>query len=214
MYKSKISKYNAFEMGPKRDLMGELKNEFEKEGLQFCASSHRAEHWFFMSHGKKFDSDIKEPLKRGDFYWPSMPDPDLDDLFGQPYPTEEYLQDWLIRTCEIIDGYQPNILYFDWWIQHESFKPYLRKLAAYYYNRGLEWGQKVAICYKHDALMFGTGIIEIERGKFADAKPFYWQTDISVANNSWCYTDSLEYKTSKEIINSLIDVVSKNGNIL
>jgi len=214
MYKSKISKYNAFEMGPKRDLMGELKNEFEKQGLQFCASSHRAEHWFFMSHGKKFDSDIKEPLKRGDFYWPSMPDPDLDDLFGQPYPTAEYLQDWLIRTCEIIDVYKPKILYFDWWIQHESFKPYLRKLAAYYYNRGLEWGQRVAISYKHDAMMFGTGIIEIERGKFADAKPFYWQTDTSVANNSWCYTDSLEYKTSKEIINSLIDVVSKNGNML
>lgn len=214
MYKSKISHYNAFEMGPKRDVLGELKKSFEKQDLQFCTSSHRAEHWFFMSRGKEFDSDIKEPLKRGDFYWPSMPEPDHQDLFSKPYPTEEYLQDWLVRTCEIVDNYKPKILYFDWWIQHEAFKPYLRKLAAYYYNRGLEWQQKVAICYKHDAFMFGTGIIEIERGKFANAKPFYWQTDTAIARNSWCYTDSLEYKTSKEIVIDLIDIVSKNGNML
>ena len=214
MYRSEISHFNAFEMGPKRDLLMELKEEFEKQGLNFCTSSHRAEHWFFMGHGQEFDSDVKEPMKRGDFYWPAMKEPDNQDLFSQPYPSEEFLQDWLVRTCEIIDQYQPKILYFDWWIQHISFKPYLRKLAAYYYNRGLEWGEKVAICYKHDAMMFGSGIVEIERGKFADPKPYYWQTDTAVAKNSWCYTDTLDYKTSKEIILDLIDVVSKNGNML
>lgn len=214
MYKSRISRFNAAEMGPKRDILGELKDAFEEEGLAFCTSSHRAEHWFFMGHGKEFDSDIKEPLKRGDFYWPAMPEPDNQDLFSMPYPNEEFLQDWLVRTCEIIDEYKPKILYFDWWIQHEAFKPCLRKLAAYYYNRGLEWGEKVAISYKHDAMMFGSGIVEMERGKFADPKPYYWQTDTAVARNSWCYTDTLEYKTSREIICDLIDVVSKNGNML
>lgn len=214
MYKSNISHYNSFEMGPKRDILGELKTAFEKRDLTFCTSSHRAEHWFFMGHGKEFDSDIKEPMKRGDFYWPAMPESDHQDLFSQPYPTEEYLQDWLIRTCEIVDEYKPKILYFDWWIQHEAFKPYLRKLVAYYYNRGLEWGEKVAVCYKHDAMMFGSGIVDVERGKFADSKPYYWQTDTAIAKNSWCYTDTLDYKTSKEIILNLIDVVSKNGNML
>lgn len=214
MYKSKISHFNAYEMGPKRDILGELKEAVEEEGLVFCTSSHRAEHWFFMGHGKEFDSDVKEPLKRGDFYWPAMPEPDNKDLFGEPYPTEEYLQDWLVRTCEIIDEYRPRVLYFDWWIQHEAFKPSLRKLIAYYYNRGLEWGEKTAVCYKYDALMFGSGIVEMERGKFADGKPFYWQTDTAAANNSWCYTDSLDYKTAGEIITELIDVVSKNGNML
>jgi alpha-L-fucosidase len=214
MYKSSISQFNAYEMGPKRDVLGELKESVEQEGIAFCTSSHRAEHWFFMGNGKKFDSDVKEPLKRGDFYWPAMPEPDFQDLFSEPYPTEEFLQDWLIRTCEIVDEYKPKILYFDWWIQHVAFKPYLRKLVAYYYNRGLEWGEQVAVCYKHDALMFGSGIVEVERGKFAHPKPFYWQTDTAVAKNSWCYTDSLEYRTSVEIICDLIDVVSKNGNML
>lgn len=214
MYASELSHYNAVEMGPKRDVVGELKAACEKEGLTFATSTHRAEHWWFMGHGKEFDSDVKEPLHRGDFYWPSTPEPDNQDLHSKPYPTDEYLTDWLMRTVELIDNYQPALLYFDWWIQHEAFKPYLRKLMAYYYNRGVEWGKPVAICYKQDAFPFGSGIVEIERGALADAKAYPWQTDTAVARNSWCYTDSLDYKDPAEIIRLLVDVVSKNGNLL
>ena len=135
MYRSSLSHWNAFEMGPRRDTMGELCEALKKHGLINGASSHRAEHWFFMSHGKEFDSDVKEPLRRGDFYWPAMPERAQNDIYSRPEPTEEFLQDWLTRTCEIVDRYRPKLLYFDWWIQHEAFKPYLRKLAAYYYNR-------------------------------------------------------------------------------
>ncbi len=214
MYKSELSKYNSFDMGPKKDILGELKAAAEKKQIHFCASSHRAEHWFFMGHGREFESDVKEPLKKGDFYWPAMPEPDNQDLFSTPYPSVEFLDDWLQRTCEIIDKYQPEVLYFDWWIQHEAFKEYLQILSAYYYNRGKEWGKQVAICYKHDAMMFGSGIVEVERGKFAEAQPFYWQTDTAIARNSWCYTTTLDYKEPSEIIHDLIEVVSKNGNLL
>ena len=62
--------------------------------------------------------------------------------------------------------------------------------------------------------MFGSGIVEVERGGFAEAKPYDWQTDTAVARNSWCYTDTLDYKSSNEIICTLVDVVSKNGNLL
>lgn len=215
MYKSDLSKWNSVEMGPKRDILGELKDSFENKGLTFCTSSHRVEHWWFMSNGKKFDSDIKDPMNDTDFYWPSMPEPeDQHSLYSTPYPTEEFMEDWMARTAELIDLYQPKILYFDWWIQHESVKPYLRKISAYYYNRGSEWGFPTAICFKHDAMMFGTGIVDVERGKFPEAKPYYWQTDTAVARNSWCHTTSLDYKSSYEVICYLIDVVSKNGNLL
>ncbi|MBR3306750.1 MAG: alpha-L-fucosidase [Lachnospiraceae bacterium] len=214
MYKSAISRWNAYEMGPKRDLMGELKTAAEGAGLKFCCSSHRAEHWWFMSHGREFDSDVKDPMERGDFYWPAMPEPDPEDLFSDPYPSEEYLQDWLARCVEIVDSYRPAFLYFDWWIQHEAFKPYLRKLAAYYYNRAAAWGYPVAICYKHDAMAFGSGVVEIERGAFAEAKPWPWQTDTAVARNSWCYTKQNDYKSPGEVIRTLVDVVSKGGNLL
>lgn len=62
--------------------------------------------------------------------------------------------------------------------------------------------------------MFGSGIVEVERGGFAEAKPYDWQTDTAVARNSWCYTDTLDYKSDNEIICTLVDVVSKNGNLL
>lgn len=214
MYKSELSHWNAWEMGPKRDTLGELKTEFDRRGLAAGASSHRIEHWFFMGHGKEFDSDIKEPLKRGDFYWPAMEERDHQDLCSEPAPSREFLEDWLVRTCELIDRYHPKILYFDWWIQHSAAKPYLKKLAAYYYNRAAEWGEEVVINYKHDAFMFGTAVVDVERGQFADVKPYLWQTDTAVALNSWCYTEHNEYRPAADLICDLADIVSKNGRLL
>lgn len=213
MYKSEISHYNSYEMGPHRDIAGELKIAIEHQKLEYGASSHRMEHWFFMGHGKDFDSDVKDPLTCGELYWPSMPEPDFQDLYS-PSPSKEYLEDWLVRTCEIVDRYRPKIVYFDWWIQHSAAKPYLKKFAAYYYNRAAEWGQEAIINYKHDAFMFGCAVVDIERGQFAEQKPYFWQTDTAVARNSWCYTENNKYKPANEIICTLVDVVSKNGCML
>ena len=215
MYKSDISHFNAFEMGPRKDIIGELKEAADKASITFATSTHRAEHFWFMGCGREFKSDITGDLKRGDFYWPSVANqPDQQDFKAEPYPTQEFLDDWLIRTCEIIDKYQPAILYFDWWVAHEGYQPTFMKIAAYYYNMGKKWNKEVAIAYKHDALPFGSGIVDVERGKFADAKPYHWQTDTAIAHNSWCYTTNLMYKTSYEIITYMIDVVAKNGNLL
>lgn len=214
MYQSEISHWNSYEKGPCRNVLGELKSSCNAMGMEVGASSHRAEHWFFMDGGKTFDSDIKEPLHRDDLYWPAMPSAELHDIDSEPVPTEEYLQDWLVRTCEIIDKYQPKILYFDWWIQHRSFKPYLKKVAAYYYNRANEWGTEVVINYKHDSFMFGTAVPDVERGQFAERKPFFWQTDTSVALNSWCYTENNDYRKAEELVCDLVDIASKNGCML
>lgn len=214
MYDSELSKWNAKQMGPCRDVLGELYDACEKEGLVNCASSHRVEHWFFMGHGKEFDSDIKEPLKCGDFYWPAMEEPNHQDLHSNPTPSGEYLEDWLCRCCEIVDKYKPKVMYFDWWIQHSAVKPYLKKFAAYYYNCADEWGEGVVINYKHDAFHFGTAVIDIERGQFAEPKPYIWQTDTAVAMNSWCYTENNRYKKTSQIICDMVDIVSKNGRLL
>lgn len=214
MYKSRISHWNSFEMGPRIDHLGELKRACEGLGMTIGASSHRIEHWFFMGHGKEFESDIKEPLQRGDFYWPSNPEPNHQDLFSTPVPSEEYMKDWLVRCCEIIDEYQPKIIYFDWWIQHSAMKPYLQKFAAYYYNRATEWGTEAVINYKHDAFLFGTAVPDVERGQFADVKPYYWQTDTSVSLNSWCYTENNNFRSPVDLVRDLVDIVSKNGNLL
>ena len=214
MYASDLSEWNASDHGPGRDVLGELKAAALKAGMVFCASSHRAEHWFFMGNGKKFESDIREPLQQGDFYWPAMPEPELEQWDTEPYPTQEYLDDWMARTAELIVRYRPAMIYFDWWIQHRAFEPSLKKIAAFYYNMGLSRGQDVMICYKHDAMAFGSGIADVECGGYQAPKPYRWQTDTAMANNSWCYTQNLEYKSAGEIILTLIDTVSKNGNLL
>lgn len=213
MYKSEVSHWNAYEMGPHKDIVGELSESARRHGIINGASSHRVEHWFFMGHGREFESDITDNEKYGDFYYPAMPEPNHHDLFSKPTPTKEYLEDWLVRCCEIVDRFQPKIIYFDWWIQHSAVKPYLKKFAAYYYNRAEEWGGGV-INYKHDAFMFGCAVVDIERGQFADAKPFIWQTDTAVAKNSWCYTENNDYKSPREILCDLVDIVSKNGRLL
>lgn len=214
MYKSDISKWNSYEMGPKRDVLGELFMSAKKHNIINGASSHRIEHWFFMGHGKEFESDVTDNEKRGDFYWPAAEESEHHDIFSKPIPTQEFLEDWLVRCCEIVDKYKPKIIYFDWWIQHSSVKPYLKKFAAYYYNRAEEWGEEVVINYKHDAFMFGTAVIDIERGQFADVKPFVWQTDTTVSKNSWCYTENNSYKKACDIVCDLVDIVSKNGRLL
>lgn len=215
MYKSEISHWNAFEMGPHHDVLGELSSAFNKRGIVNGASSHRVEHWFFMGHGREFDSDIHEPMQCGDFYWPATPQPDDNlDMYSEPTPSAEFLEDWLVRTCEIVDNYHPKVLYFDWWIQHSAVKPYLKKFAAYYYNRAAEWGEGVAINYKQDSFEFGTAVVDVERGQFADVKPFFWQTDTAIAKNSWCYTENNDFKKAKHLLCDLVDVVSKNGCLL
>ena len=217
MYKSKISRYNAFEMGPQRDILAELKEACDKRGITFCVSNHRIEHWWFMGNGNNcdYESDIDKDSPDFDFYAPAAKEPaNHFDLQPENPPTDEFLQDWLIRCVEIVDKYKPRVWYFDWWIQVAAAKPYLKKFAAYYYNKGVEWGTPVVINYKHDAFPYGGAVPDIERGHFAALKPRYWQACTSCAYNSWCYTAQNSYKTAKIIITDLIDIVSKNGCLL
>lgn len=215
MYASEISDWNAAKMGPCRDVVQELKKACEKRKMEVGVSTHRFEHWFFMGNGKKFDSDVNVPMKRGDFYWPAMEEAEnFDDIMPVSIPTEEFLDDWMVRTCELIDKVKPRILYFDWWIQHISAKEHLKKIAAYYYNRAAEWGIEVAINYKHDAFLFGSAVPDIERGQMADIKPYFWQTDTAIALNSWCYTENNDFRPAMDIVCDLVDIVSKNGCLL
>lgn len=221
MYDTEFNQYNAKKTGPKVDVLGEIKKACESRGLVFTASSHRAEHFFFMNMGRTFDSDVNDE-KYQDFYGPAFYCKEFDsdcihkttaDAESMP-PTKEYMEDWLVRTCEIVDKYQPKIVYFDWWIHNKGFKPYLKKFAAYYYNRAVEWGQEVTINYKHEAFAPTVGTFDVERGALTGISPTPWQTDTAVAKNSWCYTEENCYKTTYQIICDLIDIVSKNGNLL
>ncbi|HXF63805.1 MAG TPA: alpha-L-fucosidase, partial [Caldilineaceae bacterium] len=214
MYDCAFSRWTAVQMGPKRDLIGDLAAAVRQAGLVFGLSSHRAEHWWFMNGGRHFPSDVQDPAY-ADFYGPAVVQTGRDGaLDSEPYPSPEYLDDWLARTCELVDKYRPQLVWFDWWIGHVAFEPYLRRFAAYYYNRGLEWGQEVAINYKHNAFPEGTAILDLERGQLKDIRPMLWQNDTSVSKNSWGYVHDQDYKTVTSLIQDLVDVVSKHGALL
>lgn len=216
MYDSALSQWTAAKMGPKRDVVGELAQAVRARGMVFGVSSHRVEHWWFMNGGRNFPSDVQDPTY-ADFYGPAMlHDEGQDDhaLDNTPWPSAEFLEDWLARTCELVDKYQPQLVWFDWWIGHAALEPYLQRFAAYYYNRGLEWGKGVAINYKYIAYPEGTAVLDVERGQLKDIRPQLWQNDTSVSKNSWCYVKEQDYKTAESLIHDLVDVVSKNGALL
>jgi alpha-L-fucosidase len=169
------------------------------------ASSHRAEHWFFMNGGARFDSDVLDSAFM-DFYGPAQRE--------EMAPNEQFLEDWLLRTVEIIDRYRPQVLWFDWWIEQPAFEPYVRRLAAYFYNRAAQWGRGVVINYKWTAFAEGSAVYDVERGSVKGIRPATWQNDTSVSRNSWCWIEGHDYKSTAELVSELVDVVSRNGNLL
>jgi Alpha-L-fucosidase len=137
MYDCSFTRWNSVKMGPQRDVLGELAAAVRREGLVFGASYHRAEHWWFFNGGRDIASDVQDP-RYDDFYGPAQP----GVFYGaaQPAPAtnppdEAFLDDWLARLVELVDRYEPQLVYFDWWIEQPAFRPYLSRFAAYYYNR-------------------------------------------------------------------------------
>ena len=218
MYDCSYSKWNAVNMGPKRDVIGELANATREQNLVFGLSSHRAENWWYYNGGNQIPSDVQNPTF-ADFYGNASPGPAIDStewrsLDWQPRPDGAFLDDWLARTMELVDKYEPKLIWFDWWIEQIVFTPYIQKFAAYYYNRAEEWDRGVVINYKNESFEFGTAIYDIERGQSSNLRNFPWQTDTAISKNSWGYVRNQVYKTAGQIIGDLIDIVSKNGCLL
>lgn len=218
MYASKLNRWNAKDMGPKRDVAGEYAAAVRDRGMVFGLSSHRAEHYWFYKYGLTFDSDVNDP-EYLDLYGPfadgpaGFPIEEFSNYHAQN-PSQAILDDWLAKTCEFVDLYKPQLVWFDWWVNQMAFRPYFRKFAAYYYNRGEQWGLPVAINYKDYALSPRAAVLDIERGQMDDIFPCLWQNDTSAAKNSWGYTTNQDWKTADWILGDLIDVVSKNGALL
>ncbi|HVN78376.1 MAG TPA: alpha-L-fucosidase [Terriglobia bacterium] len=206
MYDCNFTDWCAAKMGPKRDIVGELAKAVRAEGLHLGTSSHRAEHWWFYDQGTTFDSDVLDPRYAG-LYGPAQPEKGAA-------PSPDFLDDWLARTSEIVQKYQPELVWFDWWIEQAVFQPYLQRFAAFYYNWGAQNGKGVAINYKLKSFPENSAVWDIERGQLAAIRPFFWQTDTSISKNSWGYVQPQDYKTAGSIVGDLVDIVSKNGCLL
>ena len=216
MYESALSDWTAVKMGPHRDLMGDLEKAVRADGMRFGASSHRIEHDWFMDGGRNLPSDVNDP-RFAAFYGPAQvqlidkPESLADDW---TYVSHEYANDWLARDAEIVQKYHPDIIFFDWWIGQAYVRPSLAKFAAYYYNESSKRGPVGIITYKWVDMQKDSGVLDIERGQLDDIRTSVWQTDTSVSNKSWGYIENDTFKSPAFIVHQLVDVVSKNGNLL
>jgi alpha-L-fucosidase len=218
MYDSGLSDWTAAKMGPHRDVIGELAQAVRAEGLHFGASSHRVEHNFFLGVGRAIPSDINDP-KYAAFYGPAHAW--LENKRGTPvandfsYVSSAWADDWLARASEIVEKYHPDIMYFDWWIGQPSIRPNLSRFAAFYYNASLKYGAHVGVInYKDYAIQEHSAVLDLERGQLGDIRPLSWQTDTSVSNKSWGYIKDDTFKSPQFVVDQLVDIVSKNGNLL
>jgi alpha-L-fucosidase len=215
MYDSELSDWTAAKMGPRRDLWGDLAKSIRAEGLRLGASSHRVEHNFFLDGGRKIDSDVNEP-RFAAFYGPAHAwlESKQTLLTDWTYVSDAYLDDWLARDAEIVEKYQPDLFYFDWWIGQPRVRRHLAEFAAFYYNHSAARSVVPVINYKLDAMQPHSAVLDVERGQLNDIRPLYWQTDTSISNKSWGYIEHDSFKSPQVIVHQLIDIVSKNGNLL
>lgn len=218
MYDNGLSDWTAVKMGPHRDLWGDLAKAVRSEGLHLGASSHRVEHNFFLGVGRSLTSDVNDPLYAA-FYGPAhewlqaKPQTPLANDFT--FVSHEWTSDWLARSAEIVMKYKPDVMYFDWWIGQPSVRDDLARFAAFYYDASLQNSGTVGVInYKDFAMQEHSAVLDIERGQLSAIRPLPWQTDTSISNKSWGYIQDDTFKSPEFIVLQLIDIVSKNGNLL
>jgi alpha-L-fucosidase len=218
MYDSSVSDWTVIKMGPHRDTTGELAKAVRAAGMHFGLSSHRVEHNFFLGPGRTISSDVNDP-QYAMLYGPAhtwIMNPGGTPLNNDfTYVSRAWTDDWLARSAELVEKYHPDVVYFDWWIGQPSIRANLTRFAAFYYNSSLKYGDHVGVInYKDYAMQDHSGVLDIERGQLGDLRALPWQTDTSVSNKSWGYIKDDTFKSPGFIVHQLIDIVSKNGNLL
>ena len=215
MYDSGLSDYTVVKMGPKRDTLGELATAVRSEGLHFGLSSHRVEHNFFYDGGRSIRSDVNDPKNAG-LYGPAH-----EWINGEnglqndwTYVNDAWGRDWLARDTELVEKYKPEIVYFDWWIGQPRMREKVAEFAAFYYNWAAAHGYTGVINFKDYALNWKAGVRDFERGQQDRIVEDHWQTDTSISDKSWGYIENDTFKTPSFLIDQLVDIVSKNGNLL
>ncbi len=224
MYDCSFTEWDASEMGPKRDIIEELRTAARKRGMKFGVSSHRAFNWKYFVRRPEFDSA----------------DPKYARLYGRPMPflfkedaadykkrfepqDQQFKEDWLARTCELVDKYDPDLVWFDFGITNSQettfaenhFSPYLKRFAAYYYNvTSKREGPLGIINYKWQAFPEGAAVLDLERSTMDAIRTPFWQTDTAISSSSWGYTENQKYRTAGRLVDDLVDIASKNGCLL
>ncbi len=172
--------------------------------MKYGVTNHNIEHYDFIETSKipaSVKTDLNTPGYE-DFYWTGHSDERL----------VQHLSNWIDKNIELIDQYQPDILWFDNGLNHRVFDPIKLRVAAYYLNRAHEWNKEVTLSGKGTCFIAG-GVQDFEGIGRAPKQvtDFTWMTHEPLAG-TWGYVEGkTRAKSPRALINMLIDVVSRNG---
>ncbi len=207
MWNSRINRWNCAAMGPRRDVLGEFAAAARGAGLKVVTTFHHAFQWFFyqLARGQGLDLD----------------DPRFEDLYIRAHAPDEmpdtaYHNRWRDQIFEVIDAYAPDLIWFDFCLKFIRDR-YRREFLAYYLNAAARQGQEVGVTFKNQDLPPGAGILDLEAGRMDELCQFPWVTDTSidcVPRGTWAYARSAAFKSPERLIHNLVDIVSKNGQLL
>jgi alpha-L-fucosidase len=226
MWDSQFTRWNSMNMGPKRDLYGELVKELRDNDLKVIATEHhiRTFNWVLPWYRDFWsEPDTLMRIEYENLQWDIF-DPEYGDLYwneeaGMKY--EDFIREWRNKLTEVIDKYRPDLLWFDGGaFQDETSAGDVQELLAYYYNKQNEWQKPVVVLNKLPGnLKFnfpvGLGMLTFEEGR--DRQPdesLPWIDDMKISDVSWSYVEGQKYKTANEIVDGLIDRVARGGGLL
>jgi alpha-L-fucosidase len=222
LWNSKYTRWNSVNMGPKKDVVGLWQKAARNHGLRFGVSEHLwiSYKWFAVSHG----ADKTGPMAGVKY---DGTDPKFEDLYhdadcarladrfegnDNDIP-ESWKRHYLDRMTDLIDKYQPDLLYTD---GHLPFEDIGLKMVAHLYNVSaqLHGGATEAVYTSKEGTdcAIGTCLLDHERGVSDGIAANPWQTDTCIGH--WHYKRGQKYKSHKKVIDLLTDIVSKNGNLL
>jgi len=134
-----------------------------------------------------------------------------------PPANPAFTRAWFLRCKDLIDSYQPDLVYFD-----DTGLPLGQAgldIAAHFYNSAVKWHGSPDVVINAKFLpeeRRGALVEDVERGLRSEVQPDPWQTDTCLGQ--WHYSRPLYekngYKTAAEVIHILCDIVAKNGNLL
>jgi alpha-L-fucosidase len=215
MWDSALTKYDAKDMGPHRDLIGELATAVHKAGMKFGVTNHRVEHFNFINPLPEVAALLKE--KKADLY-----DPAWQDFYWvadrSPAAHTRFLNDWVKRNYELIDKYHLDTLWWDNGINSRAYDPLKLAVFAHFYNRAAAEGREVTMLTKGEASL-GGHVQDYERWSRAPKeisdKPFEVHDSPSYR---WGYLEDdatlNRYWKPAAVVDELIEAVCRNGNLL
>jgi alpha-L-fucosidase len=214
LWNSQLNRWNSVNMGPKKDVIKRWQQAAQKEGLPFGVTEHLGASytWFQYAHGSDKTGEKAGVPYDGNNpdYWDLYHEPAQPDDNGWLTKNPKWQRNWYDRIQELVDNYHPDLLYSD---SELPFGNVGRNLIAHYYNSAEKHNPHGVVYTCKTNTSDERWLRDYERCVDGKISKYPWQTDTSIGD--WIYrADNKNYKSATEIIQMLVDIVSKNGNLL